>query len=370
MAYLKYLLLPAEAASNHLLQLNSFLMLAAAAAASEIIESSVNAIGALSINAPAINVAQYLETTLKQRIMVLDGAMGTMVQKLRLSEQDFRGKQFANHHLDLKGNNDILSISRPEAIYGIHRAYLEAGADMVETNTFSSTSIAQLDYGLEKMAYEMNKQSAVLAKRACIDVTANEPHKPRFVCGAVGPTNRTLSISPSVGKNLLHRPINLTDNPSFRNITFDELVAAYQEQCRGLLDGGANILLVETIFDTLNAKAALYAIDLLFQDEYPRCPILISGTIVDQSGRTLSGQTGEAFVVSIKYVFIVIILIHINTQPRKSISCWIELRFGCTTDETIHSSHIKVHTHLSHLLPKRWTTKYIWRVRRDTGNDG
>ena len=184
----------------------------------------------------------------------------------------------------------MLSITQPEAIFNIHMQYLEAGSDMVETNTFSSTCIAQLDYKLENYAYELNKVSAELAKKACQIMTEREPHKPRFVCGAIGPTNRTCSISPSV------------ENPSYRNVTFDELVAAYREQAEGLLDGGSDILLVETIFDTLNAKAALYAIDLIFEEgKYPRCPVMISGTIVDQSGRTLSGQTGEAFIVSVTH---------------------------------------------------------------------
>jgi 5-methyltetrahydrofolate--homocysteine methyltransferase len=235
-----------------------------------------------------INVQDYLEKTLKKRIMFLDGAMGTMIQKLRLEEHHFRGDRFRDHSHDLKGNNDILSITLPEAIYKIHYQYLEAGSDMIETNTFSSTRIAQADYALEHLDYELNKASAELAKKACMDMTRLTPDRPRFVCGAVGPTNRTASISPSV------------ENPAYRNVTFDELVDAYKVQARGLMDGGADILLVETIFDTLNAKAALYAIDLLFEDEgYHRRPVMISGTIVDQSGRTLSGQTGEAFVVSV-----------------------------------------------------------------------
>ncbi|KAI8361736.1 methionine synthase [Blakeslea trispora] len=233
-----------------------------------------------------ITTFDYLENTLKERIMFLDGAMGTMVQRLQLQEADFRGKErgtiaalgkeFMDWTRDLKGNNDLLTLTKPQAIYSIHRQYLEAGADMIETNTFSSTCIAQLDYGLEDYAYRLNKEGAALAKRACQDVT-KETGIPRFVCGAIGPTNRTCSISPSV------------ENPAERNVTFDELVRAYAEQVRGLLDGRSDILLVETIFDTLNAKAALFAIDMVF------------GTIVDQSGRTLSGQTGEAFVTSLDH---------------------------------------------------------------------
>ncbi|EIE86208.1 methionine synthase [Rhizopus delemar RA 99-880] len=221
--------------------------------------------------------------------MFLDGAMGTMVQRLKLEESDFRGQEFLDWPTDLRGNNDLLTLTKPDAIYHIHRQYLEAGADMIETNTFSSTSIAQLDYSLEKYAYRLNKEGAALAKKACEDVT-KETGIRRFVCGAIGPTNRTCSISPSV------------ENPAYRNVTFDELVTAYSEQVRGLLDGGSDILLVETIFDTLNAKAAIFAIDLVFEeDNRPKVPIFISGTIVDQSGRTLSGQTGEAFVTSLNH---------------------------------------------------------------------
>ncbi|KAI9498247.1 methionine synthase [Zychaea mexicana] len=221
--------------------------------------------------------------------MFLDGAMGTMVQRLKLEEEDFRAEEFKNHTRDLRGNNDLLTLTKPDAIYDIHRWYLEAGSDMVETNTFSSTSIAQADYALEKYAYRLNKEGAELAKRACKDVT-EATGIPRFVCGAIGPTNRTCSISPSV------------ENPAFRNVTFDELVVAYSEQIRGLLDGGSDILLVETIFDTLNAKAVVYAIDLVMEeDQRPKVPVFISGTIVDQSGRTLSGQTGEAFVTSLSH---------------------------------------------------------------------
>ncbi|CAG8730905.1 13266_t:CDS:2, partial [Cetraspora pellucida] len=232
----------------------------------------------------------YLNEQLSQRIMFLDGAMGTVIQELRLTEQDFRGELFKNHPKDLKGNNDILVLTQPEKIKQIHIRYLEAGSDFVETNTFSSTCISQADYACEKVAYQLNRESARLAKEACMEVTARDPTKPRFVCGALGPTNRTCSISPSV------------ENPAYRNVTFDELVDAYTEQVRGLLDGGADILLVETIFDTLNAKAALFAIDTLFEEgSYKKTPIFISGTIVDQSGRTLSGQTGEAFVVSVSH---------------------------------------------------------------------
>nr|XP_057918534.1 methionine synthase [Doryrhamphus excisus] len=229
-----------------------------------------------------------LRAQLHQRIMILDGGMGTMIQQQGLQEEDFKGAEFREHKLPLKGNNDLLSITQPDVIYRIHKEYLQAGADIIETNTFSSTSIAQADYGLEHMAYRLNKESAEIARRAADDVTKQSGRK-RYVAGAVGPTNKTLSVSPSV------------ERPDFRNITFDELVDAYSEQVRGLLDGGADIILVETIFDTANAKAALFAIDLLFEKSYERKPLLISGTIVDRSGRTLSGQTGEAFVVSVSH---------------------------------------------------------------------
>ncbi|KAF3691467.1 Methionine synthase [Channa argus] len=229
-----------------------------------------------------------LRAVLQQRIMVLDGGMGTMIQQHKLEEQDFRGDEFKAHPLPLKGNNDLLSITQPNIIYNIHKEYLLAGADIIETNTFSSTSIAQADYGLEHMAYRLNRTSAEVARRAADDVFKQTGSK-RYVAGSVGPTNKTLSVSPSV------------ERPDFRNITFDELVEAYSEQVRGLLDGGADLLLVETIFDTANSKAALFAIDLLFEKSYERRPIFISGTIVDRSGRTLSGQTGEAFVVSVSH---------------------------------------------------------------------
>ncbi|ROI83800.1 Methionine synthase [Anabarilius grahami] len=214
--------------------------------------------------------------------------MGTMIQQRNLEEEDFRSQEFKDHPKSLKGNNDILSITQPDVIYSIHKEYLEAGADIIETNTFSSTSVAQQDYGMEDLAYRLNKASAELARRAADDVAAQTGVK-RFVAGALGPTNKTLSVSPSV------------ERPDFRNITFDELVEAYAEQVKGLLDGGADVLLVETIFDTANAKAALFAIDRLFEESYEPRPVLISGTIVDKSGRTLSGQTGEAFVISVSH---------------------------------------------------------------------
>jgi len=233
---------------------------------------------------------EYLEKLMRSRIVVIDGAMGTMIQRHKLEEKDFRGEQFKDSPKDLKGNNDLLSITRPDVIEEIHRLYLEAGADIIETNTFSGTRVAQADYGLEEYAYELNRASAALARKAADEFTARTPDKPRFVAGALGPTNRTASISPNV------------EDPSVRNVTFDELVASYMEQTRGLVDGGSDVLLVETIFDTLNAKAALFAVQTFFEETGRRLPVFISGTIVDQSGRTLSGQTTEAFYDSVRHV--------------------------------------------------------------------
>ena len=216
--------------------------------------------------------------------------MGTMIQRHNPSEEDFRGTRFANHERPLKGNNDLLSITRPDIIMDIHRQYLEAGADIIETNTFSSTSIAQADYALQDLAYELNYESARIAKAVADEFTAKDPSKPRFVAGALGPTNKTASLSPDV------------NNPGYRAITFDELREAYREQARGLLDGGADLLLVETIFDTLNAKAALFAIQEYLDETGRTTPIMVSGTITDASGRTLSGQTTEAFLISVSHV--------------------------------------------------------------------
>ena len=227
---------------------------------------------------------------MEDRILVLDGAMGTMIQRHRLTEADFRGERFKDHSHDLKGNNDLLSLTQPEVILGIHREYLEAGSDIIETNTFSSTSIAQADYKLQTLAYELNKAGAQLARQAADEFTAANPDKPRFVAGALGPTNKTLSLSPDVS------------NPGYRAVTFDEVATAYYEQVQGLSDGGADLLLIETIFDTLNAKAAIYAIKKYFRESgKPALPVMISGTITDASGRTLSGQTLEAFYISVMH---------------------------------------------------------------------
>ena len=222
--------------------------------------------------------------------MVIDGAMGTMIQRHKLEEEDYRGARFANHPHPLKGNNDLLSVTQPDIIQEIHRQYLMAGADIIETNTFSSTSIAQADYHLESLVYELNFQSAKIAKAVATEISQATPDKPRFVAGAIGPTNRTASLSPDV------------NNPGYRAVSFDDLRLAYKEQVKGLLDGGADLLLVETIFDTLNAKAAVFAIQEYFDEAGVQVPIMVSGTITDASGRTLSGQTTEAFLISLSHV--------------------------------------------------------------------
>ncbi|HTC28107.1 homocysteine S-methyltransferase family protein [Dyella sp.] len=242
-----------------------------------------------------------LENALRERILILDGGMGTMLQGHQLDEEGFRGERFVDGHdshhthdhagsCDLKGNNDLLTLTKPDIIRGVHEAYLQAGADLVETNTFNSTRISQADYHLEHLAYELNREGAKLARAACDAYTAKNPAKPRFVIGVLGPTSRTASLSPDV------------NDPGFRNVTFEELVANYTESTNGLIDGGADIVMVETIFDTLNAKAALFAISELFRERGARLPVMISGTITDRSGRTLSGQTAEAFYYSVKHI--------------------------------------------------------------------
>ena len=230
-----------------------------------------------------------LNQALQERILILDGAMGTMIQSYKLEAADYHGERFADHPVDLKGNNDLLSLTQPDIIKAIHGAYYEAGADIVETNTFSSTAIGMADYQQEELAYEMSKAGAALAREVADEFTAKEPSKPRFVAGVIGPTSRTCSISPDV------------NNPGFRNVTYMELVESYTESIKGLVDGGADLLLVETVFDTLNAKAALFAIDQYFDDRDITLPIMISGTITDQSGRTLTGQTTEAFYNSLRH---------------------------------------------------------------------
>lgn len=226
----------------------------------------------------------------EKKILILDGAMGTMIQRHKLTEEDFRGERFANHPVLIKGNNDILCFTRPDIIQEIHELYLEAGADLIETNTFSAQKISLADYHMEELAYELNFEAARLAKKAVEAFMNRHPEStPRFVAGSIGPTNRTASLSPDV------------NDPGFRAVTYDQLVDAYSEQVRGLIDGGSHVLLVETIFDTLNAKAALFAIMEVMEEKGVDLPIMVSGTITDASGRTLSGQTAKAFLISMSH---------------------------------------------------------------------
>lgn len=227
---------------------------------------------------------------IEKRILVLDGAMGTMLQAYKFTEADFRGERFKDYATPLQGNNDLLSITQPHAIKEVHAKYFAAGADIVETNTFSGTTIAMADYEMEDLVYELNYESAKIAKEVADEFTAKEPHKPRFVAGSIGPTNRTASMSPDV------------NDPGYRAVTFDELRIAYKQQVEALLDGGVDILLVETVFDTLNAKAALFAIEEVKAERSITVPVMLSGTITDASGRTLSGQTAEAFLISVSHI--------------------------------------------------------------------
>ena len=233
-----------------------------------------------------IKIMSKIQQELKKRILVLDGAMGTMLQRNKFEEADFRGNRFADFPHPLKGNNDLLSITQPEAVKAVHRAYFAAGADIVETNTFSGTTIGMADYHMEDLVYELNYQSAKIAREVADEFT----DKPRFVAGSIGPTNRTASMSPDV------------NDPGYRAVTFDELKIAYKQQVEALIDGGSDLLLVETIFDTLNAKAALFAIEEVKEERKIDIPVMVSGTITDASGRTLSGQTVEAFLISIEHI--------------------------------------------------------------------
>lgn len=232
-----------------------------------------------------------IQECLKERILIIDGAMGTMIQRHKLQEADYRGERFKSWHLDVKGNNDLLNLTQPGIIESIHKEYLDAGADIIETNTFSSTTIAMADYEMQAFAYELNVAAAKIARKAADEYTNRNPSKPRFVAGAIGPLNKTLSLSPDV------------NNPGYRAVTFDEVANAYYEQIKGLVEGGVDLLLIETIFDTLNAKGAIYAIKKYFRDTTQKeLPVMISGTITDASGRTLSGQTLEAFYISISHI--------------------------------------------------------------------
>ncbi len=231
-----------------------------------------------------------IHQALNERILILDGAMGTMLQRYNFTEEDFRGERFRDFPHPLKGNNDLLSLTQPQAIKDIHAQYFEAGADIVETNTFSGTTVGMADYHMEDLVYELNYESARIARAVADEYTVKNPDKPRFVAGSIGPTNRTASMSPDV------------NDPGFRAITFDDLLIAYKEQVHALIEGGSDILLVETIFDTLNAKAALFAIEEVKEELGIDIPIMVSGTITDASGRTLSGQTVEAFLISISHI--------------------------------------------------------------------
>ncbi|WP_394363797.1 homocysteine S-methyltransferase family protein [Flavobacterium davisii] len=243
--------------------------------------SDINQKGATSSRASGL-----IQEILKQRILVLDGAMGTMLQRYKFEEEDFRGERFKDFPHPLKGNNDLLSLTQPEAVKEVHRLYFQAGADIVETNTFSGTTIGMADYHMEDLVYELNYQSAKIAREVADEFT----DKPRFVAGSIGPTNRTASMSPDV------------NDPGYRAVTFDELKLAYRQQVEALIDGGADLLLVETIFDTLNAKACLFAIEEVKEERKLDIPVMVSGTITDASGRTLSGQTVEAFLISIQHI--------------------------------------------------------------------
>ncbi|UXI70742.1 homocysteine S-methyltransferase family protein [Tahibacter amnicola] len=282
--------------------------------------------------------AQSLQQALANRILIIDGAMGTMIQGYKLDEAGYRGDRFAQgydarhahvhdncHHVgDLKGNNDLLLLTQPHIIAAVHTDYLEAGADLVETNTFNATSISQADYHLEHIVYELNREGARIARECCDAIEAKTPDKPRFVIGVLGPTSRTASISPDV------------NDPGFRNVTFDELAATYREAVKGLIDGGADIIMVETIFDTLNAKAALFAVEQVFDERGARLPVMISGTITDRSGRTLSGQTAEAFFYSMRH-----------TQPLSiGLNCALgakDLRPHVETLATIADCYVSTH---------------------------
>ncbi len=235
-------------------------------------------------------MSKNIQEILKERILVLDGAMGTMIQRHTLTEEDFRGERFKNHKSPLKGNNDLLSITRPDIIKDIHRQYFDAGADIAETNTFSATTIAMEDYNLQDAVYDLNFESAKIAREVADEYLTTQPNKPRFVAGSMGPTNKTASLSPDV------------NNPGFRAVSFNDLKQAYKQQAKALMDGGVDLLLVETVFDTLNAKAALFAIQEAFEEMGRNIPVMVSGTITDASGRTLSGQTTEAFLISVAHV--------------------------------------------------------------------
>ena len=270
------------------------------------------------------NKASALTAALKQRIHILDGAMGTMIQKYKLEEEDYRGERFADWHVLVKGNNDLLSLTQPHIIEQIHREYLEAGADIIETNTFNATTISMEDYEMASLSREINLESAKLARKVCDELEAKDPSKPRYVAGVLGPTSKTCSISPDV------------NDPGFRNVTFDALVEAYIESTLALIEGGADLILIETIFDTLNAKAAAFAVEEAFEQAGVILPVMISGTITDASGRTLSGQTTEAFYNSIRHINPISIGLNCALGPDLLRQYVEELSRVCETFVSVH----------------------------------
>ena len=270
------------------------------------------------------NIKNKITEALQERILIIDGATGTMIQSFNLQEKDFRGDTFKSCLKNLKGCNDLLCITRPDVVKSIHEQYLSAGADIIETNSFNATSIALADYNVEKWSYEINRQAASLAKETAVRFTSQTPEKPRFVAGVIGPTNRTCSISPDV------------NDPGARNITFDQLVEAYKESVNGLMDGGADLLMIETIFDTLNAKAAVYAIKTVFEERNTELPIMISGTITDASGRTLSGQTLEAFYNSLRHARPLSFGLNCALGPKELVQHVEELSEICECFVSVH----------------------------------
>lgn len=272
----------------------------------------------------AVNKREQLTEALKQRILILDGAMGTMIQEYKLEEQDYRGERFKDWHVLIKGNNDLLSLTQPKIIADIHRAYLEAGADIIETNTFNATTISMEDYDMASLSREINLESAKLARSVCDELEVKDPSKPRYVAGVLGPTSKTCSISPDV------------NDPGYRNINFDKLVAAYVESTLALMEGGADLILIETIFDTLNAKAASFAVEEAFEQAGRSLPVMISGTITDASGRTLSGQTTEAFYNSIRHIKPLSIGLNCALGPDLLRQYVEELSRVCETFTSVH----------------------------------
>ncbi|MBU2969632.1 homocysteine S-methyltransferase family protein [Pseudoalteromonas sp. C2R02] len=270
------------------------------------------------------NKLEQLKAALEQRILILDGAMGTMIQKYKLEEEDYRGERFADWHILIKGNNDLLSLTQPKIIEQIHREYLEAGADIIETNTFNATTISMEDYEMAKFSREINLESAKLARKVCDEIQAKDPSKPRYVAGVLGPTSKTCSLSPDV------------NDPAFRNITFDQLVEAYIESTLALIEGGADLILIETIFDTLNSKAAAFGVEEAFEQAGVTLPVMVSGTITDASGRTLSGQTTEAFYNSIRHIKPISIGLNCALGPDLLRQYVEELSRVCETYTSVH----------------------------------